>query len=59
MLIDVPVTQMSLFTLFVSTGVLLKGVLSMWVSFINPTEEDNMLISYLGWLTFEIITLPQ
>ena len=26
-------------------------------SVINPTETENMLISYLNWLTFEIILL--
>ena len=50
---------MFLFTFFVSAGVLLEGVLSIWVSFVNLTEEDSMFISYLNWLTFEIIALPE
>ena len=39
---DVPTTQMSIFVIFVSAGILFDGVFSLWVSLIYPMIHTNL-----------------
>ena len=43
---DVPITQMSIFILFASIGLLFEGTFSLWVSLMDFTVPE----SFIGWL---------